>query len=147
MLGLSASEFTEQVGPLLTGALVQQGNAGPGTGSIFTLHLAQAQATSYLMVFCSWKLLQAGTLSCSWKDAEITIAAALTGLTGLRLRHLQVDPGGDAVLEWDQGLRLCLFSDSAVPADPAVESDYFVEVGNTIYTCLRGHFYVEQNKP
>jgi hypothetical protein len=128
----------------LVGALVQQVKCGPGTGSIFTLHLRNEAGTCYLMVFCSWKLLQEGTITCSWRDPETYIEEVLSAIKGLRLLRVSLAIGGDLVIELETGGWLHLFSDSAVPEDRTVESDYFVQVGDLIYTCLRGKLYREQ---
>jgi hypothetical protein len=143
---VSDATLSQLLASHLVGALVQQVKCGLGTGSVFTLHLRNEAGTCYLMVFCSWKLLQEGTITCSWKDPEIYIEEVFSAIKGLPLLSVSLAIGGDLVIELETGVCLYLFSDSAVPEDMAVESDYFVQVEDLIYTCLRGKFYWEQVK-
>jgi hypothetical protein len=143
---ITTSAFGELLALHLSEAVVQEVKCGPGTGSIFTLHLNKPEKTVYLMVFCSWKLLQDVLVTCSWKDTESYIAATLSAIKGQRLLDIRLAISGDLVLEIESGEQLLLFSDGAVPEEVALEADYFVEVGQTILTCLRGKFYSERTK-
>lgn len=143
---ITKSAFGELLALHLLEAVVQEVKCGPGTGSIFTLHLTKPEKTVYLMVFCSWKLLQGALVMCSWKDTESYIAAALSAIKGQRLLDVRLALSGDLVLEIEAGKQLFLFSDGAVPEEVALEADYFVEVGETTLTCLRGEFYSERPK-
>jgi hypothetical protein len=143
MQPLEATSFSQFLAAHLSGAVVQQVKCGPGTGSIFDLHVLQQLQTHYLMVFCSWKLLQRDQITCSWKDSESFLQQQLSALQGCRVAHVQVLPGGDVRIDLNGPWQLLLYSDSAVPEDTALESDYFLQVGTTLYTCLRGQFYVE----
>ena len=144
MNAISASAFSQIVATTLTGAAVQEAKCGPGTGSIVNLHLHSPTGRLYLMIFCSWKILQHDTILCSWKDSESLIEAAFLATKDLRVLSAHVAPGGDLVLDLEAGVRIYLFSDSAIPEEVAIESDYFVAVRATIYTCLRGEFYEEE---
>lgn len=141
---ISASTFREIVASTLRGAIVREARCGAGTGSIVTLHLQGSTGLFYLMIFCSWKILQQQTVTCSWKNPESWIEAAFSATKDSRVLSVHFAPSGDVSIELETGVWICLFSDSAFPEEVAIESDYFIEVGATIYTCLRGKFYVEE---
>jgi hypothetical protein len=144
MNSISTSAFSEIVVTSLIGASVRETKCGSGTGSIVNLHLNGSTGLLYLMIFCSWKILQQETVTCSWRDPESTIKTAFSAMKDLRVLNAHLAPGGDLGIELETGVWIYLFSDSAFPEEVEIESDYFVEVGATIYTCLRGRFYVEE---
>lgn len=141
---ITTAAFGELLSLHLFEAVVQEVKCGPGTGSIFTLHLNKPKKTIYLMVFCSWKLLQDERVTCTWKDTESFIAATLLAIKGQRFLDVRLAISGDLVLELESEKQLLLFSDGAVPEEVALEADYFVEVEQTILTCLRSRFYSER---
>lgn len=144
MTPISVSAFREIVATTLIGASVREAKCGAGTGSLVNLHLTGPTGVLYLMIFCSWKILQQEAITCSWKDPESSIEAAFLATNDLRVLSAHVTPGGDMSLELETGVWIYLFSDSSFPEEVEIESDYFLEVSSRIYTCLRGKFYVEE---
>jgi len=146
MNAISASAFREIVTTTLLGASVREAKCGLGTGSIVNLHLEGGPTgLLYLMIFCSWKIVQQEAITCSWKDPESSIEAAFSATKNLRVLSAHVTSSGDVAIELETGVWIYLFSDSAISEDIEFDSDYFVEVGATSYTCLRGKFYVEDS--
>ena len=125
--------------------------AGPGTGSIFTLHLRPAAGeVRYLMVYCAWKLLRAGRVACSWQDPEAYLAATLSAHEGETVARARVDSGGDVALALGSGAELKLFVDGYAqdaPLDASSPCDYFVEAAEGIFSCTRGTYYREEAPP
>ncbi|WBO86722.1 hypothetical protein [Hymenobacter yonginensis] len=147
---ISESVFAAAVEQLI-GTTIQTTHAGPGTGSIFTMNLrAPTREEHHLMVFCAWKLLRAGTITCTWRDAEEDLAAALAAHQRETLAGARVESGGDLVLTLASGAELKLFADGRVPDEPADQdqaSDYFLQQGLTTFVSLRGAFYQENTPP
>lgn len=143
--------FAASFSRLVVATRVVAVKAGPGTGSIFTLHLHPAAgAVRYLMVYCAWKLLQAGRVACTWQDPEAVLAAALSTHEGETVASVRVSSGGDVELTLQSGAELKLFVDSVVqdmPLDEYSSCDYFVQGAEGTFSCIRGDFYWETAKP
>ena len=105
--------FAAALSRLVVATKVVAVKAGPGTGSIFTLHLRPAAGeVRYLMVYCAWKLLRAGRVACTWQDPEAALAAALSAHEGETVASARVSSGGDVELTLQSGAQLKLFVDS-----------------------------------
>ncbi|TGE22708.1 hypothetical protein [Hymenobacter metallicola] len=147
---LTEAAFSAALIRLVVGSTVETVKAGPGTGSIFNLHLRTAAGElCHLMVYCAWKLLQAGHVACTWQDAEENLAAALLAHLGEMVVSARVSSGGDMVLSLQSGAELKLFVDSSAqdtPVDEYSSCDYFAQGAESIFSCIRGGFYQEQSK-
>ncbi|TGE22710.1 hypothetical protein [Hymenobacter metallicola] len=147
---ISKSAFAAAVAQLID-TTIEAVKAGVGTGSIFTLHLrAPTGEVCYLMVYCSWKLLRAGAIACTWQDPEEDLAAALSVHQGETLVGARLESGGDLVLLLATGAELKLFVDGQAldePAEESYSSDYFLEQAVDTFVSLRGAFYLAKTEP
>jgi hypothetical protein len=148
---LSEAAFSAALVRLVVGTTVVSVKAGPGTGSVFNLYLRTAAGeVHYLMVFCAWKLLRAGQVTCTWQDAEVYLATALVAHKGEQVVSARVASGGDVELRLNSGVELKLFVDGSAQAPPLDEyssCDYFAQGAEGIFACIRGGFYQEVAKP
>ena len=71
----------------LPGHCAWRSEAGAGTGSIFTLQFGppseddDQEGEFSLMVYCAWRIVQAGRIICSWhEDSKTVLAPALREL-------------------------------------------------------------------
>lgn len=142
MKNIDKVEF-DGIAESLMDALVMDVKCGEGTGSIFTMDIkTKNHGLCCLMAYCSWKLLDTGTISCSWKDTELHIAKSMLSLKGRIIDSVRVLPGGDLRMLLDK-TELLLLSDAALFDNDDTASDYFIISRDIAYVCLRGLYYID----
>ncbi|GAA4022969.1 hypothetical protein GCM10022409_03490 [Hymenobacter glaciei] len=115
---VSFFEF-EQVTQELSGQQVWRSRAGSGTGSIFTMEFRptlktdKPQSEFSLMVYCAWRIVEAGRIICTWhEDADNNIAPALKTLEGTPVTKAILTEWGDLTIDFLNGRSLHVWNDA-----------------------------------
>jgi hypothetical protein len=112
------SEF-EHVLQELPGQQAWRSRAGSGTGSIFTMDFKPALKTEKsqgefcLMVYCAWRIVEAGRIICTWhEDADASLGPALKALESMPVTKATLTDWGDLTVDFSNGHSLQIWNDA-----------------------------------
>ncbi|MBO2011018.1 hypothetical protein [Hymenobacter negativus] len=117
---LASFEEFAQVIAQLPGHSAWRSEAGPSTGSIFTFQFGlpsdddDQEGEFSLMVYCAWRIVEAGRIVCSWhEDSKTVLAPALQQLLlSGEVTDASLSPFGDFTIQFANDRSLQIWNDA-----------------------------------